>query len=79
MIPGAKAGLTLCTLWGWGGWVVCLQAGITAALLGVETWWRGAGVKSGWSPSSEVAGIHFSHLCSPSWLLFSCSVVSNSL
>ena len=34
---------------------------------------------SGWSPSSEVAGIHFPHRCSPSWLLFSCSVVSSSL
>ena len=34
---------------------------------------------SGWRPSSEVAGIHFPHRCSPSWLLFSCSVVSSSL
>ena len=38
MIPEAKAGLMLCTLWGV-GWVgaVCLQAGITAALLCAET------------------------------------------
>lgn len=37
MIPEAKAGLMLCTLWGV-GWVgACLQAGITAALLCVET------------------------------------------